>query len=333
MPKKIQRKPRRSRRPGKDVLERLLTSDLSVVASILNFIFYDGSPIIKVKDLQILRGEHPYSDSKDQLRELRRDSFILWKEGEVVFSFIGLESQSAIDPDMPLRCFSYDGLGYREQLDNPDGKRYPVITFVIYYGEEPWTKGLTLKERLSFAPKVAPLIEPYFNDYKVNVIDVRRLTKEDLAKLRGVFAFIATCFYVSEHPEEEIQLPKIEKKKDQKFVRLFLQAFLQIEDVNLIPLDELMEGDKTMAELMATAIRRERDAARKEGYDDGYDNGYGNGYGNGYDQGVAQERKESEKAKRTMASAMVRDGLLSKAKIANYFGIDKATLNAWLAEN
>ena len=344
MTKKVQskpkQKPRRSSRVGKDILERILTSDLDVAATILNYVFHDGRQVIQPKDLQLLREEQTYPDSHDHMRELRRDAFFLWKERGIVFSFIGLESQSAIDLDMPLRCFSYDGLSYREQIDNSNGKRYPVITFVLYYGEEPWTKCLLLSERLELEPEVMNLIRPYFTNYKVNIIDVRRLTSDDLKKLRGVFAFIAYCFYANEHPDEEVRLPQIgKKKKDQRLVVQFLKAFLRIEDVDSLLLTNLMEGEQTMADYMETTIRYHREE--------------------GFKEGVAQERKEREKERKEYekekkeyekrskeyekerkeyekrnqdaARAMAQDGL-TNAKIAKYLRVDKATLDAWLAE-
>ena len=73
-----------------------------------------------------------------------------------------------------------------------------------------------------------------------------------------------------------------------------------------------------MTELMEATIRYHREEGRKEG--------------------VAQERKEREKERKEYeqerkdaARAMAQDGL-SKAKIAKYLRVDKATLDAWLAE-
>ena len=159
----------------KDIFERELTKNLEGVADLINLVVYGGRKVVLASELQILPGDQTYLDSDDDLRGLRRDRYILWTRNGVVFAFFGLESQTAIDPDMPLRGFAYDGNSYREQLKNKDGKRYPVITFVLYFGDEPWTNNLTLSERLQATSELPEEFKPFFNDYHVNVIDVRRL--------------------------------------------------------------------------------------------------------------------------------------------------------------
>lgn len=187
---------------------RLLTRNLKIVADILNFVLYGGEDRIQPEDLVLLPESQTFVDSNDELRELRRDSMILWRNGNMIFCFIGLESQTYIDPDMPLRGFAYDGESYKEQiLKDPNGRRYPVITFVLYYGDKPWTKNLTLRERLNIPNEFAVVVDPYFNDYHVNVIDVPRLTLEDAKKLRSVLAFMASVYRMFEQHIEDAPLP------------------------------------------------------------------------------------------------------------------------------
>ena len=223
----------------KDIFERELTKNLIVIADLLNLILFGGKEVILPCDLQILPGDQTYIDANDNLRELRRDRYVLWTKGGVIFAFFGLESQTVIDPDMPLRGFAYDGNSYREQLSNPDGKRYPVLTFVLYFGEKPWTKNLTLSERLQFTPEHADAFKPYFNDYHVNVIDVRRLKPEDVKKLRSVLRVIATYFYGLDHLNEDVLLPPVDTKEYGTLLALFCKAYLGAEQLDRIPLDKL----------------------------------------------------------------------------------------------
>lgn len=138
-----------------DIIERILTSSLAFVADFLNFVLFGGKNVVKASDLEIRREELPHQKSNGKYRELKRDSFFVWRKGKLRFCFIGIESQTQIDRDMALRLVAYDGLSYYEQLKNPKGERYPVITFVLYYGEKPWTKYLLLSERLNLPKKFA----------------------------------------------------------------------------------------------------------------------------------------------------------------------------------
>lgn len=58
-----------------------------------------------------------------------------WKKDNICIACIGLENQTASDPDMPLRVIAYDGAEYRAQLlKQPKVDRYPIVTLVLYFG-------------------------------------------------------------------------------------------------------------------------------------------------------------------------------------------------------
>ena len=124
----------------KDTIERIITDDPEIIAELINLVFFGGKQVVMSSQLMYVTPGQSYPDSKGRVRALWRDCSVMWTEGEVVITFLGVESQSAIDRDMPLRAIGYDGANYREQLDRPNAKRYPVITLVLYYGKEPWTK-------------------------------------------------------------------------------------------------------------------------------------------------------------------------------------------------
>ena len=45
------------------------------------------------------------------------------QKDNVKIVLLGLENQTAIDADMPLRCLTYDGASYRSQLLNKSAER------------------------------------------------------------------------------------------------------------------------------------------------------------------------------------------------------------------
>ena len=96
-----------------------------------------------------------------KVREQERDVAKYWTAGETVICLMGLENQTDVDPDMPLRVLGYEGGDYRRQLAGKGMERYPVLTFVLYFGtERRWPEHLkTLLGRLKFAEFLRPPVE------------------------------------------------------------------------------------------------------------------------------------------------------------------------------
>ncbi len=114
-------------------------------------------------------------------------------------AFFGIENQSAVDPDMPLRTMCYDSAAYRNQLNSdkervkeklPKG-RYPVITLVLYFGyEHHWRRPLTLLECID-----TPLIlKPFVNNYRINLFEIAWLSDETVSKFQSDFKIVADYF-------------------------------------------------------------------------------------------------------------------------------------------
>lgn len=123
---------------SKDIVEKTLESYNDVFADIVNVLLFDGDEVIKENELQPAREKSMYKiDGKVYQQE--RDIAKFWKNGEIQIAFLGIENQTSVDNDMPLRVISYDGAAYRNQL-KAGKKRYPVITLILYFGEKKWEK-------------------------------------------------------------------------------------------------------------------------------------------------------------------------------------------------
>ena len=107
-------------------------------------------------------------------------------------SSIGLENQTEPDADMALRIIGYDGAEYRAQLnENNNGKRYPVVTLVLYFGlKKRWDKPLTLLDTLD----VPDDFKPFVNDYKVNLFEIAYLSEEQVKLFQSDFKVVADYF-------------------------------------------------------------------------------------------------------------------------------------------
>ena len=119
---------------------------------------------------------------------------------------------------MAMRVLSYDAAQYRKQLSDAtlrrdDGLFTPVVTIVLYFGDKPWNYGTTLHDCLNIPDKLLP----YVSDYRINVFDMHKMSKEDAYLVTGnIKHFPNKPFVVT--PKEMIDiLSAKEKKKPIKF--------------------------------------------------------------------------------------------------------------------
>lgn len=173
----------------KDIAEKLLFDYNDVFADIVNVLLFNGSKIVHPDELQSTKDESQYKiDGK--LHEQERDVSKIWKKGNIHISFVGFENQTIIDKDMPLRIIGYDGASYKKQTLSGNKDRYPVVTIVLYFGEEHWDHYRSLLDCVS----VPNELKPFVNDYKINVFEVAYLTKEQVEMFHSDFKIVADFF-------------------------------------------------------------------------------------------------------------------------------------------
>lgn len=172
----------------KDIAEKLLEDYNDVFMDIVNVLLFDGEPLVKEDELVNVKDKSQYKIA-NKLHEQERDVAKFWNKGEVQIALCGLENQTKIDKDMPLRVMGYDGAAYRYQLKDDKKARYPVVTMVLYFGKEHW-KSRTLHERLNVPEKV----KSYVSDYKINVFEIAYLEEEQVELFQSDFRFVADYF-------------------------------------------------------------------------------------------------------------------------------------------
>lgn len=183
----------------KDIAEKTLEAYNDVFADIVNVLLFHGRHFVKEDELE---EESPDSSYKadGRLHAQERDVAKYWKKGLVRIALYGLENQTGIDRDMPLRLFSYDGTAYRAQL-LADGEmkektgrtapRYPVVTLVLYFGyDRHWKTPRTLFECLDIPEE----IKPYVNDYRINLYEIAYLSDEQVQMFSSDFKIVADYF-------------------------------------------------------------------------------------------------------------------------------------------
>ena len=267
----------------KDMTEKTLEAYNDVFADIVNVLLFNGRQVVKEDELT---AETPRSLYKadGMLHEQERDVAKFWNNTNVRIALYGLENQTDIDVDIPLRIMSYDGAAYRDQL-NGQKKRYPVVTLVLYFGEKRWDSPRSLLERLEIPEE----LKPYVSDYKVNIFEIAWLSEDQVKLFQSDFKYVADYFvqvrknkkYVPSaetirHVHETLQLMSV-LTKDQRFE----------EYAN----NQTAEGSVTMCEVLDKMISE----------------GYNKGISIGEARGRSEAKKEYEKE---LASL--------KAKLAKY---------------
>lgn len=183
----------------KDIAEKTLEAYNDVFADIINVLLFNGKTLVKENELE---EENPNSSYKadNKLHAQERDIAKYWRKGLVRIAFYGIENQTIVDIDMPLRLYGYDGAAYRAQLlkkeqgeSITDEKvpRYPVITLVLYFGyEQRWKTPRSLYDCLNIPEELMP----YVNDYKMNLFEIAYLSDEQVQMFQSDFRIVADYF-------------------------------------------------------------------------------------------------------------------------------------------
>ena len=173
----------------KDLTEKILEDYNDIFADIVNVLVFKGKQRIKPETL-VNTGVHSQykNDKTGVLHEQERDVAKYWKNGKVRIALCGLENQTAVEPKMPLRVFGYEGASYRGQLEEKSA--VPVITLVLYFGNEHWRAEKHLKDLLD----IPEGMEEYVNDLKINVFEIAWLTDEQISMFKSDFRIVADFF-------------------------------------------------------------------------------------------------------------------------------------------
>ena len=166
-------------------------------ADFFNAVLFDGKEIIKADELEDIDTEESsilehkeYAESIGAARDnvkIRKKSTIY----NVEMVILGIEGQERIHYAMPMRVMGYDYGTYKKQYDDNAAKYksangmssdeymskmkktdkfIPVITIVVYYGENPWDGAVSLCDMLDIPKKM----QPFVNDYKIHLIEARK---------------------------------------------------------------------------------------------------------------------------------------------------------------
>ena len=174
-----------------------------IFADIINVALFQGRQVIQPNELEVAQAISQYKADTSELHEEERDSAKYWKRGMLRISTLGIENQAKYYRFMPVRVIGYDGAAYREQLLVKKVKRvWPVVTVVLNFSNRRWRKNRSLLECLDIPEE----LRPFVNDYRIHVMDVAWLTKEQISRFRSDFKIVAE-YFVCRRKNKAFQFP------------------------------------------------------------------------------------------------------------------------------
>lgn len=172
-------------------------NDNGQFADFFNAVLFDGEQVISPDELEDADTEESsVLEHREYAESIKasRDNIKIHKRSTaygVELVMLGIESQEHIHYAMPMRVMGYDYGTYKKQYDR-NAKKYqttedltehehlsrmrktdrftPVITVVIYFGDEPWDGATTLHGMLDIPDKM----KPFVNDYKMLLVEARQ---------------------------------------------------------------------------------------------------------------------------------------------------------------
>ena len=146
-------------------------------ASFSNAVLFDGKQLIHPERLVRYENDTSFiiNDTKSVEDKKRRRDIVVKTDVNGIYCLFGIEHQSTIDVEMVIRCGIYEMLEYLKQLKNK--RLVPQFMVVFYTGSRKWEGPLKLSDYLEI-PKE---LKPYFNDWKIYLVDVKDI---DTSKIK-----------------------------------------------------------------------------------------------------------------------------------------------------
>jgi len=272
----------------KDQTMRALLREPDVAAEIINMFVYQNEPYVQWQNLKRRpEGSMAMNENAD-LKDLTRDVCMEDVRDGVLYMIYGIENQAEDDLSMPLRVMGYDYASYEEQVKKmerertakkelflsrlqPGEKLCPVITIVLYYGNEPSQMPRRLHEILALPDN--EMIRELIPDYPIRVVELGRLSKEEIAKIKSDFYYIAKYAY-TEYNKDEPAEDIIVRGRGMNHPRETMMALAAIsKDDRYLEIDVGEEAREDMCEFLDRVEKRGEARGEKRGEERGEERG------------------------------------------------------------
>lgn len=229
------------------MVEKILEDHNDVFADIVNVLLFKGKQIMRKESLRETKTKSQYKAETGKLHEQERDVSKYWEDAGARIAICGLENQTKEEKYMPLRVIGYDGASYRQQLlkENEGEEKVPVVSLVLYYGTE---KEWSYPDNLKGVVDIPDYLEPFINDYRMNVFNIAFLDEETVNLFQSDFRIVADLLVQKRSNKEYVPDPKIISHVDE--VLKLLHVITGDERYEVEFSDEEKKGDIRMCNVM-----------------------------------------------------------------------------------
>ena len=245
-------------RNASDTTCKQLLRDGECFADLCNALYFHGRQVIKPEnlisqenDVSTLIGKEALPMETKRYRDIVRKASI---NGE--YMIIGVEHQSTLDKNMIIRILNYDAQLYINQVESGKEVR-PVGSFVFYTGDKEWSYPKSLKESL----KIPPEIEDYINDWKLPVLELKKIDPQIL-KSKRLKEVVEISQIMLEGDYEKLRTNRMINVENYKMAAILTHTYIKEED--------LPEGDEiNMCKAMDQLFQRMRNEGEVLGIEKG----------------------------------------------------------------
>ena len=259
----------------KDLLAKAYFSDNKRFSDLFNYYLYDGKNVIKENHLTELSTESIFNDiNRKETKNRNRDLLkllILKTDNINNYLILGIENQTKADYEMVLRIEEYNIMKYRDQIKNHfnlninndkiklEKGLIPIITIVIYYGNNKWDMPLDLYSYFNIKDKE---ILKYISNYKLNLISPYDLNDSDFIKMKSDIRILLEYL---KYQKDSYNLKLLLNEERYKHVKYDTYQFIN-ELTNSNSNIDIIEGDEVnMCKAINDLIKEGKIEGKKEG--------------------------------------------------------------------
>lgn len=193
----------------KDLSQKQLQEEPEVFADIFNAVIFKGKEVLRPERLRHMERETVSQPGSGILKQMFRDVCMMDMDSGTEYLILGIENQTEIDVTMPLRGMGFDYAAYEKEVKRlarenlrkrgkkGTGKLHrgqkitPVVTLILYYGEEEWKGARSLHDMLKLPDEnLYPGILPYIHDYGMNLVSIKNLSQGEASRFTSDFRLL-----------------------------------------------------------------------------------------------------------------------------------------------
>jgi len=264
-----------------DSVEKTYWRQNEEFADLFNAYLYGGKQIIIADELEEqdtdASGIIEIGGTKESVKGARDVIKVAKRFHGVEYAVLAVENQEGIHYAMPIRIMGYDYYTYDKQYrkkkaeykakkEKLEGNEFlsgikkqdrfcPVITLVLYYGEEVWDGPRSLHDMLDIPAE----IKEYVSDYQLRIIEIRdnklKFKNQNNIDLFRLLSIIYDAKRSDEERKEEIEKYSSQREIDESVI----DTIMSTANVRL---ERNKEGERKMS---CSLLDRVKEVGREEG--------------------------------------------------------------------